>query len=335
MFFIAFFPAHSATPLGVNYRLLQIQGFLFYCAAYCWLSGVFINLSAYITGKKEFQMESQRDWLQILIRCKDNVKTRIHPLLETLREPQPDLGKGAGGDSMKLVDLAAEKAIVETLQQFGVSFTLVSEESGVKEFGEKAKECYVTVDPIDGTTNLVRGLPFYASSIAVSAEPVLSSVYAALVADLFHDTTYTAQKGKGAYRDGEQIKPSALVSLEDAVMGLDLNTYKVREIAPQVTRLIQATKHIRHFGANALELCYVADGTTDAFVDIRGKLRTTDMAAGFLILREAGGIITTPEGKALDVKLDPQQKVKFIAAGNAQIHQAILSLIQSEKEMKC
>jgi len=280
-------------------------------------------------------MESHNDWLQILLQCKDNVKTHIRPLLKTLNEPQPDLGKGAGGDSMKLVDLAAEKAIVEVLQQCGISFTLISEESGVKEFGEKPKQCYVTVDPIDGTTNLVRGLPFYASSIAVSAKPVLSSVYAALVADLFRDTTYTAQEGKGAYRDGEKIKPSALVSLDEAVIGLDLNTYKVREIAPQLTRLIEETKHIRHFGANALELCYVAEGLTDAFVDIRGKLRTTDMAAGFLILREAGGIITTPEGKAIDATLDPKQKIKFVAAGNTKIHKTILNLIKSKKETKC
>jgi myo-inositol-1(or 4)-monophosphatase len=273
--------------------------------------------------------------LQILVRCKENVKTHIRPLLKTLNAPQPDLGRGAGGDQMKLVDLAAEKAIVEVLQECGVSFTLVSEESGVKEFGKAPLQCYVTVDPIDGTTNLIRGLPFYASSIAVSAKPVLSSVYAALVADLFHDTTYTAQKGKGAYRDGEKIKPSTLASLEEAVIGLDLNTYKVSEIAPQLTNLIQETKHIRHFGANALELCYVAEGLTDAFVDIRGKLRTTDMAAGFLMLHEAGGIITTPEGKALDAKLDPKQKVKFVAAGNSQLHKIILSLIKPEKETKC
>ena len=277
-------------------------------------------------------MESRGDWLQILVNCKDNVKKRIRPLLKTLRAPQPDLGKGAGGDSMKPVDLAAEKAIVETLQQCSISFTLISEESGVQEFGETPEQCYVTADPIDGTTNLVRGLPFYASSIAVSADPALSSVYAGLVADLLHDTTYTAQKGKGAYRDGEKIEPSALVSLDDAVVGLDLNTYRVREIAPQVTRLIEATKHIRHFGANALELCYVAEGLTDAFVDIRGKLRTTDVAAAFLILREAGGIITTPEGKTLNAKLDPKQKLKFVASGNPQIHKTILSLIQSRKE---
>jgi len=273
-------------------------------------------------------MRSQNDWLEILVHCKENVKKRIRPHLKTLSEPQPDLGKGAGGDPMKPVDLAAEKAIVEVLQQSGTSFTLISEESGVKEFGDTPAQCYVTVDPIDGTTNLVRGIPFYASSIAISAKPALSTVYAALVTDLFHDTTYTALEGKGAYRDGEKITSSTLESLEEAVIGLDLNSYKVKEIAPQLTNLIQKTKHIRHFGANALELCYVADGTTDAFIDIRGKLRTTDMAAAFLIVKEAGGTVTTPLGDALDVKLDPKQKIKFIASGNKQIHKNILSLVK-------
>jgi myo-inositol-1(or 4)-monophosphatase len=273
-------------------------------------------------------MQSQNDWLQILVHCKENVKERIRPHLKTAREPQPDLGKGAGGDPIKPVDLAAEKAIVEVLQMHSVSFTLISEESGVKEFGENPKQCYVTVDPIDGTNNLVRGIPFYASSIAISAKPALSTVYAALVTDLFRDTTYTAQEGKGAYRDGEKIDSSTLESLDEAMVGLDLNSYKVTEIAPQLTALIQKTKHIRHFGANALELCYVADGTTDAFIDIRGKLRTTDMAAAFLIVKEAGGTITTPEGHDLDVKLDPKQKIKFIASGNKQLHETILSLVK-------
>ena len=273
-------------------------------------------------------MQNQNDWLRILVHCKENVKERIRPHLTTLREPQPDLGKGAGGDPMKPVDLVAEKAIIEVLQQSGNSFTLISEESGVKEFGKNPAQCYVTVDPIDGTTNLVRGLPFYASSIAVSTKPVLSAVFAALVTDLVHGVTYTALEGKGAYRDCEKITPSACASLDNAVVGLDLNSYKVKEIAPQLTDLIQKTKHIRHFGANALELCYVADGTTDAFIDIRGKLRTTDLAAAFLIVKEAGGTVTTPTGEALDVKLDPQQKIKFIASGNTKIHKTLLSLVK-------
>ena len=275
-------------------------------------------------------MGSRRDWLQILVRCKDNVRTHIHPLLKTLNEPQPDLGKGAGGDQMKLVDLAAEKAIIEVLLQHGVSFTLVSEESGIKEYGSQTKDCYVTVDPIDGTTNLIHRLPFYCSSIAISHKPLLSDVYAAMVTDLFHGNTYTATKGEGAYCNGEKISTSSTSSLDEAVIGLDLNTYKIKEVAPKLSDLIQNTKHIRHFGANALELCFVAGGLTDAFVDIRGKLRTTDVAAGFLILKEAGGIISAPDGQPVDAPLDPKHTLKFVASGNSTIHKSILSLIKSK-----
>jgi fructose-1,6-bisphosphatase/inositol monophosphatase family enzyme len=273
-------------------------------------------------------MRSQTDWLQILIYCKEKVKESIRPHLKTMGEPQPNLGTGAGGDLIKPVDLAAEKAIVEGLRQHDISFTLVSEESGLKEFGDNPNQCYVTVDPIDGTNNLVRRIPFYATSIAISTKPVLSAIYAALVTDLAHDNTYTAQQGKGAYRNGEKISSSKLEYLDEAMVGLDLNSYEVKEITPKLTALIQKTRHIRHFGANALELCYVADSTTDAFIDIRGKLRTTDLAAAYLIVKEAGGTVTTPTGEALDAKLDPKQTIKFIASGNPQIHKTILNLVK-------
>jgi len=275
-------------------------------------------------------MESDFNWAEIFLQSKQNVLAHVCPLLKTQKEPQPDLGTGAGGDQMKLVDLAAEKAIVETLLHNGVSFTLVSEESGIREYGDTPKECYVTIDPVDGTTNLVRGLPFYCSSIAISHKPLLSDVYAAMVTDLFHGNTYTATRDKGAYRDGKRIITSTGIFLTEAVIGLDLNTYKVKDIVPQLSDLIQATKHIRHFGANALELCYVAEGLIDAFVDIRGKLRTTDVAAGFLILKEAGGIVSTPEGKTVDAKLDPKQTLTFVASGNPKIHENILSLIAAK-----
>ena len=244
------------------------------------------------------------------------MQTSIKPYLATIREPQPNLGVGAGGDAMKPMDLAAETAIVDTLKAHGVSFTLISEESGVKKFGDKPAECYVTADPIDGSSNFMRGLPFYACSIAVSDKPMLADVYAGMVVDLFRDVTYTAIRGKGAFRDGKKIGPSKTASLDDAMIGLDLNTYKVKEVAPKITALIGKTKHIRHFGANALELCYVADGLTDAFVDVRGKLRTTDVAAAFLIVKEAGGIITTPNNQTVNVELDPKQTLSFVASGN-------------------
>ncbi|MBS7636509.1 fructose 1,6-bisphosphatase [Candidatus Bathyarchaeota archaeon] len=274
-------------------------------------------------------MKKEISWLPILIQCRDNVKRRITPLLKTAKkQQQPNLGIGAGGDPIKQIDIEAEKAIVETLVRQGISFTLISEESGIKEYGGKPDENYVTVDPIDGTTNLTRGIPFYATSIAVSTKLELNAVHTALVADLSHGTTYTAKKGGGAYRDGKKMVPSKQTSLEEAVIGIDLNTYKAREIASCLTSLIEKTKHIRHLGANALELCYVADGTTDAFIDIRGKLRTTDTAAAWLIIREAGALITTPNGKPLEAKLDPKERLTFVASANLQIHEKILSLMK-------
>lgn len=279
--------------------------------------------------KTDKLMKRQTDWLFMLFQCKESIKKEIAPLLKTLNQPQPSLGIGAGGDPIKQIDLAAENAIIKTLKEYGLSFTLISEESGIKKYGPNPKGNYVTADPIDGTTNLMRGIPFYATSIAVSTKPELRTVHTALVADLFHDVTYTAEKGEGAQRNGQKIVPSEQASLEEAVVGVDLNTYKIRKVAPQLTRLIEKTKHIRHLGANALELCYVADGTTDAFIDIRGKLRTTDTAAAWLIIKEAGANITTPDGKPLNAKLDPKEKLKFIAVANQKIHNAILSLIKT------
>ena len=273
-------------------------------------------------------MKTQTDWQQILIECKNNIQTNIQPCLKTVKQPHPNLGIGAGGDAMKPVDLAAETAIVDTLQQHDVSFTLISEESGIKEFGGSPEEFYLTVDPIDGTTNLMHGLPFYASSIAVSKKPELTDVYAGMVVDLFHDVAYTAFEGKGAYRNGEKMETSKTVSLLEAVVGLDLNTYKAKELVARITALIVNTKHIRHFGANALEVCYVANGLTDAFIDLRKKIRTTDVAAGFLIVKEAGGIVTTPDNQTLNVKLDPKQTLSFIASANMEIHQKIVSLVK-------
>jgi myo-inositol-1(or 4)-monophosphatase len=273
-------------------------------------------------------MKRQINWQQILIECKVNTQNQIAPFLKKLNQPQPDLGVGAGGDPIKQIDLVAENAIVNTLKQHEISFTLISEESGIVEYGKTCHDHFVTADPIDGTTNLTRSIPFYATSIAVSTKPNLDTIHAALVADLHHDVTYIAGKGEGAYRNNQRVTPSKKASLEQAVIGMDLNTFKVERILPKITNLVKRVKHIRHLGANALELCYVADGTTDAFIDIRGKLRSTDMAAASLVIKEANAIITTPKGKPLNVKLDPKENVSFVAAANQEIHKTILNLIR-------
>jgi myo-inositol-1(or 4)-monophosphatase len=265
-------------------------------------------------------------WLSILEVCSRKMKEEILALFGSV-EAQTGFSIGAGGDVTKKIDLAAENALIQTLQDYRVSCTLISEEVGTKEIGSNPSSFYLVTDPLDGTTNAVRGVHFMAISLAISKRPYLRDVETALVCDPVHDVTYTAERGKGAFRNREGIQPSLATSLEEAVMGVDFNTLKIRELMPRLIPLLEKIKHLRHFGANALELCYVADGTTDAFIDIRGKLRVTDIAAAYLILREAGGIMVTPEGNELDALLDATQRVAFIAVANKTFYAEVQKLL--------
>ena len=269
------------------------------------------------------------DWTEILLECSQKMRKAA---LRYYGCPKAAVGfgVGAGGDTSKRIDLAAEKALIDCLNKHGVSCTLVSEEAGTKQIGFGSSEIHVVTDPVDGTTNAVHGLPFSANVIAVSSSPRLRDVETAIVHDIIHDVVYTAQKGGGAFRNGKPVKPSETADIEDAVIGVDLNTLKVEELLAKLKGLLKAGKHFRHFGANALEICYVADGTSDAFVDIRGKLRVTDMVASYLILREAGGILVTPEGKELDAPLDATQRLSFIAASNRSMYEAIAEALGAE-----
>ena len=262
------------------------------------------------------------DWMEILRECSQKMRRAA---LRYYGSPKAAVGfgVGAGGDVSKRIDLAAEKALIDCLSKHEISCTLVSEEAGTKKIGFGPSEYYVTTDPVDGTTNAVRGLPFSANVIAVSREPWLRDIETAIVTDIIHGINYTAQKNKGAFKNGERIKTSETSGLEDALVGVDLNTFRIEELVTKLEGLFKRGKHFRHFGANALDICYVADGSTDAFIDIRGKLRVTDMAASYLILREAGGIMVSPEGKELNAPLKPTQRLSFIAAANKAIYKAI------------
>jgi myo-inositol-1(or 4)-monophosphatase len=262
------------------------------------------------------------DWLKLLKECSQKMREEALPFFGS-PNAAIGFGTGAGGDIMKKIDLVAEKALIEVLENHEASCTLISEETGTKKIGAKPSEFYLTTDPVDGTTNALRGLPFMATSIAISRAPYLQDVETALVSDLFHDVTYTAQRDKGAFRNGKRIKPSATSFLEEAVIGVDFNTLRLRELAASLEGVLIRTRHLRHLGANALEVCYVADGTIDAFIDIRGKLRVTDIAAAYLILLEAGGIMVTPEGTELNAPLAADQKVSFIASANKKIYETI------------
>ncbi|MCP8316995.1 MAG: bifunctional fructose-bisphosphatase/inositol-phosphate phosphatase [archaeon] len=264
------------------------------------------------------------DWLKFLISTSREVHSAIKPILGSTLASEV-IGKGAGGDFTMKIDKLAEDVIINSLKSQNISCIVVSEESGIMEIGGKP-DVYIVIDSIDGTTNAIRGVPFFCTSIAMSKGNSIKYVDTGVVLNLSDGTIFYAERGKGAYMNDKKIKTSDRISLEDAVIGIDFSKAE-ENIITRLMPLFKKVRHMRHFGANALEICYVASGFTDAFVDVRGMLRVTDMAASYIILKEAGGEILTPNGKELDSILEPTQRVSFIAASNSIICDKILKTI--------
>jgi myo-inositol-1(or 4)-monophosphatase len=193
------------------------------------------------------------------------------------------------------------------------------------------------MDAVDGTTNAIRGIPFSCCSLAFANEFKLSSVTDAVVLDLFTGDIYSASKQKGSFFNNKKISVrnekdfSSITSLEelksiDVLIGANVSGVPLN-ILYEISKVISFSSHIRHFGANALELCYFARGFMDAYIDIRGKIRSTDMAAAYLIVKEAGGKLYSPNGQELDSELGLKNKLSFYAVSNRSLFDLIKSSV--------
>lgn len=238
------------------------------------------------------------------------------------------LARGAGGDTTKAIDRAAEDAAVAYLQSVGFRGTLLSEELGCRSFGSDYP--VVILDPVDGTTNAVRGIGFYSVSIAASSGPLLSDVFAGLVMELPSGRTYGAELGKGSRVDGRALKLPAPPPLAESLVGVDLNVKGDRRKLEEIVPLVLAAKHIRNMGSAALELCLLVSGGLDLYFDNRGLLRVTDIAAACLVVREAGGAVLDADGKMLECPLDMSSRVSLVAGGEGICSEA-LALIKRKR----
>ncbi len=231
-------------------------------------------------------------------------------------EGNKKFGRGAGGDISRKVDLDAEKAVIDTIQRHHFKPTIIGEECGIIQ----GKDGFLIMDAIDGTMNASRGLPFYCCSLAYSIDYRLSSVVDAAVIDLSTGDIYHASKEKGAYWNKDRIYARGSRSIngskqdyqQDMLIGMNISGVSA-DTFNRLSRLISKAIHIRHFGANALELCYFARGLMDAYIDFRGKIRPTDMAAAYLIVNEAGGKIYSDNGLELESELGVNKTLSFMA----------------------
>jgi len=244
-------------------------------------------------------------------RVYDNVKH-----LPGTRESAGDFGRGAGGDISRGIDILAEKTVLDYLKEINFSCTVLGEECGRIEILDKSRG-YIVMDAVDGSTNAVRGIPFSCCSLAFATGDKLSSVTDAVIIDLYTGDLYSASKGKGAFMNGKRIQVHKEQPLY-FVVGLDISGI-TSESLQRLSPIISASNHIRHFGAVALELAIFARGLVDLFVDIREKLRITDVAAGCLIATEAGGIIVGKNGKPVESNLSYDARISFIAASSKEI----------------
>ena len=231
-------------------------------------------------------------------------------------EGNKKFGRGAGGDISRKVDLDAEKAVIDTIQRHHFKPTIIGEECGIIQ----GKDGFLIMDAIDGTMNASRGVPFYCCSLAYSIDYRLSSVVDAAVIDLSTGDIYHASKEKGAYWNKDRIYARGSRSIngskqdyqQDILIGMNISGVSA-DTFNRLSRLISKAIHIRHFGANALELCYFARGLMDAYIDFRGKIRPTDMAAAYLIVNEAGGKIYSDNGSELESELGVNKTLSFMA----------------------
>jgi myo-inositol-1(or 4)-monophosphatase len=239
------------------------------------------------------------------------------------------LGRGVGGDVSKMIDVLAEEIVIKTLEDRGVSCVLVSEECGIKRLGEGESSGYVIIDGIDGTTNAVHGLPFVATSLAFAEGPHLKDVQMGLVMDFSRNTIFLAEKGRGAFQDKKRLNTSSVTTLRNAIISFELGYQCDREKQiRRLTPILANSKKIRILGSTALELCYIASGTLDAFIDLRGAARATDLAAAKLILAEAGGLIVTFSGRPLNIALKGPSTASILATSNLLLCNNILKKLR-------
>ena len=272
--------------------------------------------------------EAQRFWFRNLRNAAALARLRVLACLQT-RSGRDVIGTGAGGDSTKQFDLVAEQTITEYLSRRS-SFTLISEEAGTQKIGTNP-EGYVVMDPIDGSTNVSHGISFACIAVAFASKPRFKSIEVAVVQYLFSETAYHAIRGNGAMKHYQTIHPSPKPPLASSLVGVDDRFPSLFSMTEKTDIDDSKIRFIRHFGANALELCFVADGSLDGFIDLRGVFRGTDLAAPALILQEAGASLINEQGKRLTGACTNDERYSLVAACNEQFSQQLLALAHETK----
>jgi len=226
-----------------------------------------------------------------------------------------NIGVGADGTPTKYIDKIAEDVAIKSLKKSDVPVNILSEEAGFLDVGA---EYTFVLDPIDGTRNACRGIPFYSVSLGVGKSH-LSDIEYGIVKNIPTGDTFLAEKGHGAFFNNNRI------AIPDVPAKELLSSLALGKSFDELTLSLAQKDKIRSLGSASLEMCMVAVGGLDFYVVGGEYLRVIDIAASTLIVREAGGVVTNSNGEQLDMPLDLDERTSVIAACNKEVIRQILS----------
>jgi len=226
-----------------------------------------------------------------------------------------NVGLGADGTITKYVDKLAEDAAIRYIKRSKIKVNILSEEIG---FVDRAGKYTFVLDPIDGTRNASRGIPFYSVSIAIG-KSMISDIEYGIVKNIPTGDVYIAEKDHGAFLNNRAIGVPELPCKEL------LSSLSLGKNYDKFTISLAKKEKVRSLGSASLEMCMVAIGGLDFYVVGKEYLRVVDIAASTLILREAGGVVTNITGKDLDMGFNLDDRTSVVAACSKDLIKEILS----------
>ncbi len=235
--------------------------------------------------------------------------------------------KNAKGDDVKRFDLVASDTALTVFRELQLPVVVDCEESGRQVIGSDTPRHRLILDPVDGSDNWAWGRPLSALSCAVL--PVDAPLHpdwveAALVGPLEQDTALIALKGSGAWRGDDRLETSRLRNIAEAVVSVELNHHSP---SPGLSRLMAAARGVRCYGCASRALSLIAEGATDAHVDVRGRLTAESYLAAARLVIEAGGWVTGLDGATLTAPESLTDRVSLVAASSRQLCDEIVKVL--------
>jgi myo-inositol-1(or 4)-monophosphatase len=263
------------------------------------------------------------NYLSILDEAFDAAERAFQRLRSSGGAAQP-LTRGAFGDLTYRIDKEIEDAIIEVVRRRLPRSLIVSEEAGA--LGDPDDRPLVLIDPVDGSTNASRGVPFYSSAIAIVDGYRFGDVAAAGVFDLVHRERIVSGGGGNVTIDGRSAHPSSTRSFDEAYVNVNMRSWKPPKGESHLAALLRRIRYPRFLGSAALETTYVAIGRSDAFVQLAPNLRTFDCIGALYLVQEAGGWLECLNADIESVDLRGSVRFAYIAACDAEMGKMVKSV---------